>query len=234
MIKGKVIIDLNKCSKKSVGGIYTGKAGRPKGCKLLNKVDRSNSNQTRFGHRSITTSSNKEKDTPIKHGFHTEDYNRQCVYLHYYNNEDKPFYVGQGSIGRAFDFTAKNRNDNYNSKVEDVNLVKVEIYAVDVTPEKGVELEKELIAKYRFIKDGGSLVNIEIGGRGGSRGKYSNNKLSKPILQIDAYGNVVKKWASASEAHDLGGFDSSSIIKCCKHLPKYNSHKGYRWEYACD
>ena len=30
--------------------------------------------QQRFGHRKSTTSRNKEKDTPIKHGFHLEDY----------------------------------------------------------------------------------------------------------------------------------------------------------------
>lgn len=30
-------------------------------------------------------------DVPSKHGFHL---NRICVYLHYYDNEINPFYVG--------------------------------------------------------------------------------------------------------------------------------------------
>lgn len=37
-------------------------------------------------------------DVPSKHGFHLNDLNRICVYLHYYDNEINPFYVGQGSI----------------------------------------------------------------------------------------------------------------------------------------
>lgn len=34
-------------------------------------------------------------DVPSKHGFHLNDLNRICVYLHYYDNEINPFYVGQ-------------------------------------------------------------------------------------------------------------------------------------------
>ena len=35
------------------------KAGRKKGCKLTNKVKRNGASQARFGHRAVTTSSNK-------------------------------------------------------------------------------------------------------------------------------------------------------------------------------
>lgn len=38
-------------------------------------------------------------DVPSKHSFHLNDLNRICVYLHYYDNEINPFYVGQGSTG---------------------------------------------------------------------------------------------------------------------------------------
>lgn len=47
-------------------------------------------------------------DVPSKHGFQLKDLNRICVYLHYYDKEQNPFYVGQGSIRRAFSFTPKN------------------------------------------------------------------------------------------------------------------------------
>lgn len=47
-------------------------------------------------------------DVPSKHGFHLNDLNRICVYLHYYDNEINPFYVGQGSINRAFSFSRRN------------------------------------------------------------------------------------------------------------------------------
>ena len=31
-----------------------------------------------------------------------EDYNRHVVYEHYYDNETLPFYVGEGTLQRAF------------------------------------------------------------------------------------------------------------------------------------
>lgn len=192
------------------------------------------SSQQRFGHRKFTTSQNKEKDTPLKHGYHLEDYERQCVYEHYYNGEEKPFYIGQGTLQRAFVFTGNRRNSNYNNYAKNVNLIKVNIVAIDISSEKGVEIEKQLIAKYKFIKDGGSLVNIEIGGRGGSRGKGIDNVLSKPINQYTKYYQFVKRWPSIASAAEELGFDSSSISKCCRHVPKYNSHKGFIWEFAED
>lgn len=192
------------------------------------------SSQQRFGHRKSTTSQNKEKDTPIKHGYHLEDYERQCVYEHYYNNEEKPFYIGQGTLQRAFVFSGNRRNANYNNYAKDINLIKVNIVAIDITSKKGIELEKELIVKYKFIKDGGSLVNIEIGGRGGNRGKGKDNVLSKPVNQYTKYYQFVKRWPSATVAAEELGFDASAISKCCRHVPKYNSHKGFIWEFAED
>lgn len=38
-------------------------------------------------------------DVPSKHGFHLNDLNRICVYLHYYDNEINPFYVSQVITG---------------------------------------------------------------------------------------------------------------------------------------
>lgn len=65
---------------------------------MVNKVHRDGESQKRFGYRSATTSQNKNKQTPLSHGYHLEDYDRQCMYLHYYGDEDKPFYVGQGTL----------------------------------------------------------------------------------------------------------------------------------------
>lgn len=60
-------------------------------------------------------------DVPSKHGFHLNDLNRICVYLHYYDNEINPFYVGQGSINRAFSFSR--RNKLWKEKVIDITKV---------------------------------------------------------------------------------------------------------------
>lgn len=57
------------------------------------------------------------------------------------------------------------------------------------------------------------------------------NQNTQPIkiVQLNLYGNLIKIWNSSSEAHIIGHFDSSSIIKCCKHKSK--SHKRYMWLY---
>lgn len=180
--------------------------------------------QARYGHRSVTTSKNKEKDTPIKHGYHLEDYERQCVYLHYYDNEDKPFYVGQGTIQRAFVLCGTRRNDSYNKKAIDINKIRVEIVAIDITPQEGVELETELIKKYKFDSDGGSIVNIVNGGRGGKTH-------STPVIQYNMSGEKLRVFNSIKEACDAVNGDSASIAKCCKNNLFRYSCKGYRWSY---
>lgn len=117
------------------------------------KNKRSSESQKRFGHRKSTTSKNKEKDTPIKYGYHLEDYNRHVVYEHYYDSEDKPFYVGEGTLQRAFVLCGNRRTSYYNQKAKDINLIRVKIVAIDVTNEEALKLEDELIHKYKkFLK----------------------------------------------------------------------------------
>lgn len=59
---------------------------------------------------------------------------------------------------------------------------------------------------------------------------YKNIKcMPKKIIQKRIDGYVVKEWNSSYEA-GKHGFDSSSVIKCCK--GKYKTYKGYKWEYA--
>ena len=70
-------------------------------------------------------------DVPSKHGFQLKDLNRICVYLHYYDKEQNPFYVGQGSVRRAFSFTS--RNKLWKEKVIDITKVKVNIFKIDIT-----------------------------------------------------------------------------------------------------
>ena len=58
---------------------------------------------------------------------------------------------------------------------------------------------------------------------------YKNqNTQSRAILQCDFNGNIIKTWDSANQTK-LDGFDSSSVIKCCKGKIKY--HKGYIFKY---
>lgn len=72
------------------------------------------------------------------------------------------------------------------------------------------------------------------------RNKISK-KNSKPILQINSNGNIVREWKSASEAGKTLGINIASINRCCKggYFDKkrnkwvnINQYEGYRWSYA--
>lgn len=193
---------------------------------------------------------NMNKEIPLNHNFKTSDLDKICVYEHYFDNEEKPFYIGQGKLNRPFNFIT--RNKRWLDKVGDkINLVKVKIVAIDISYEKSIEIEKELIAKYGRIDIGtGCLTNENDGGLNSQTGecnyfygrqlsgtlngnygnKYSKNKLSIPVIQLDVLGNFIKEWSSAREAEESGyGFISSSITACCKH--KRYIHCGYQWIY---
>jgi hypothetical protein len=59
--------------------------------------------------------------------------------------------------------------------------------------------------------------------------KKPSKKLCKPILKVDFYGVVIKKYNSFAEAVKEG-YDRSAIIRVAK--GKQNSCYGYKWEYA--
>ena len=64
-----------------------------------------------------------------------------------------------------------------------------------------------------------------------------NQKISKPIIQLDPTTNkVINIYRSAMEA-DRQGFHHGSIAQCCKnrytkHSP--NIYRGYKWQYMSD
>ena len=60
------------------------------------------------------------------------------------------------------------------------------------------------------------------------RDKQINGKKSKPVLQYDLEGNLIKEWLSAAEC-GRNGFHQAHIIDCCK--GKYKQHKGFIWKY---
>jgi RNA polymerase sigma factor (sigma-70 family) len=62
-----------------------------------------------------------------------------------------------------------------------------------------------------------------------SRGHNEQNILSKPILQIDTQGAVVKKWPSINEAERTGGFRAKTIQQVA--AGQKGSHGGYLWLY---
>lgn len=208
--------------------------------------------QLKLVNNSIIKGNNAIKEVPSKYGYKYTDLQRICVYFHYYDDEEKPFYIGQGTINRAFNFLQ--RNKCWKDKVKDVSKVKVEIKHVDISVEESIKLEKEYIEKYgRLWNNTGCLVNYNEGDtaignkkennyfynkhlykelNGNYRNKYDKNPLSIPIVQIDILGNVVKHWSSAREAAEKANFEASCISACCN--GKRHIHKGYQWMYEAN
>ena len=195
----------------------------------IHRVYRNGESQKRFGHRKATTSKNKEKDVPINHGYHTEDYNRHVVYEHYYNNEELPFYVGEGTLGRAFVLCGNRRNSEYNNKAKDINLIRVNIVAIDVSLEEALDLETKLINKYKRISDGGSLVNVDYRRGGGRR-----ESLEKKVYQFTIDNTLITSYRSESEAERTTGIKASNISLCAKGHKNYNTAGGYKWRFYED
>ena len=195
--------------------------------KRKHKVKRNGDSQKRFGHRTSTTSSNKIKDTPIKYGYHLEDYNRHVVYEHYYDNEILPFYVGEGTLQRAFVLKGNRRTKYYNDKAKDINLIHVKIVAIDVSTEEALKLETELINKYKRMSDGGSLINVDYNRGGGLR-----TCLEKPVYQFTIWGEFIAEYRSAAEASRKLGHNMANICSCCKGTKGHNTCGGFKFRYT--
>lgn len=188
------------------------------------------------------------KETPSLYGLENK-LDSICVYTHSIKSTDEIFYIGQGTIERAFNFS--NRNISWKLKVKDSSNVHVDIIDLDISEERSIEIEKELIIKYKSEaieltngNNGGHCIGLKgennyfydkhfvrkLNGNYGN--KYSKNSLSIPVIQLDLFGNVVKVWYSATEAAEIGGFDSSCISDCCKH--KRRIHNKYQWIYKSE
>ena len=56
-----------------------------------------------------------------------------------------------------------------------------------------------------------------------------SKKLSKPVIQKTLDGVFLKRWNSVSETSRIGGYNLSSVSKCCREKSK--SHKNYKWSF---
>jgi hypothetical protein len=85
------------------------------------------------------------------------------VYLHRLEQTGEIFYVGKGHDRRAWEKT--DRNIYWKLKTQKQSY-EVLIHTENLTEEQAYVLEKKLIAKYKNIYNGGSLVNLTEGGEG--------------------------------------------------------------------
>ena len=59
--------------------------------------------------------------------------------------------------------------------------------------------------------------------------KGENHHLSKPLVQKDLCGNIIKKWENSYEVVRILGYTQSGVSACCR--GKTKTYKGYVWEY---
>ena len=85
--------------------------------------------------------------------------------------------------------------------------------------------------------------NLTMGGEGIKGKVYSEcekeekrtyaekHNLSKPVLQIDKSGNIVKEWRSCKEIGKMTNMLASNIHDCLKHVDGYRYAYGFIWIY---
>lgn len=64
------------------------------------------------------------------------------------------------------------------------------------------------------------------------KGKLNNSaKYFDKIIQKDKSNNIIKIWDDIYQIRQTNVFVAEYIIKCCKNIKSYNSHKGFKWEF---
>lgn len=106
------------------------------------------------------------------------------VYAHKNPLTNEIFYIGIGvKKERAYKFIGKQRNQFWHNYVKKHGEPIVEILHEVETRKEAELLELEYISKYKRRQDGGTLVNITLGGDGGAlgakRSKETKDKMSK-------------------------------------------------------
>lgn len=145
---------------------------------------------------------------------------KYCTYIHYYNNEKYPFYIGSGTMQRAFNFNKNERNKQWCDKVIDINKIKVFIYKFDISKAKAKEYEESLISKYSKYN---CLCNIR-----NTNVDYIKYKINKDVDKknwacFDLKGNHIKTFECIEDAAIEYLTTTSKIKKCAKNNIAFRS-----------
>ncbi len=162
----------------------------------------------------------------------------------------EPFYIGRGCGRRAK--STQRRNTVFKNIVAKIRATgtdpKVERIVEGLTEREAFDLEVELIAEYRLMKDGGTLSNLTYGGEGASsftqesRAKISGFlRAAHPKAEFKGVCKHLKngKWVSkifldgkvknlgsfstpkdAARAYDIAAVEAWGIGKCYLNFPE--------------
>ena len=84
------------------------------------------------------------------------------------------------------------------------------------------------MSKYRILETSKGTRVYDISEEGRLRRSAAHGKA---INQYSIDGHYLATFCSASEAARQTNSNLSGINRCCKHLPKYRTASGYRWEF---
>lgn len=136
-----------------------------------------------------------------------------CTYLHYYSNEKYPFYIGSGTMQRAFTFNKNDRTIHWKDKVTDITKVKVVIYKFNITKKEAQYYEELLINKY--IKYN-CLCNVRISDTNYIKYKLEHNIDKRNWACFDLQGNHIKTFRTLKEAAKEYLTQEGTILRCAK------------------
>lgn len=159
-----------------------------------------------------------------------------CVYRHIRLDKNEPFYIGIGSIKRAYE---KSRRNKYWKNIVNMTEYRVDILFEDLTWEGACEKEIEFIQIYgRKDLNSGTLVNMTDGGEGaGGRilSKETKLKISK-AHKGRKHTNEAKKNMSLGQQKRTNWKQNRSNVKrgTCSELTKLKISKANKGRKVSD
>lgn len=183
---------------------------------------------------------------------------KRYIYHHFNPQTNQLIYVGVGYGKRAWNFKW-GRNKHYRNYVNKYGEPIVKIILEDLPIDEAYKIEQTQIKEYGRlgIDPGGILLNKSIGGKTSALGnkqyitqewkdniskanigrpKHTKNskqkirdKNSKPIIQTDTSGNIIKEWDSIKQASDKLGIPKYLIYASLQN--PLNKTTDYVWKY---